>query len=207
MTQVISHRAFEPGTTGWTIDDLEDPEILWRWSEGRYELVEGVLTKMTPQGFENIDPLQRLRRMIERHVDAANLDGEFYPEVDVLLNSGRVVRPDALFLTAKQHREQKRISHERGLPQRRYHPVYIAPTLIVESVSIGHEDHDRVTKRRWYAEFGVPHYWLLTEHEHSLICLVLDGKQYKQETGGSELDRLTTTAFPGLTIDLSKLWE
>lgn len=46
-----SSRPFEPGTTGWTVHDLDDPEIERQWFEGRYEIVEGVLTKMPPAYF------------------------------------------------------------------------------------------------------------------------------------------------------------
>src|SRR5882724_111970 len=114
MTQAITHRAFEPGTTGWSIDDLDDPEILWQWTEGRYEIVEGVLTKTAPQGFDGIFPLSRLCRQIESQLQATGHAGEFHSETDLLLQQDRVTRPDAIFLTAQQFREQRRISRERG---------------------------------------------------------------------------------------------
>jgi hypothetical protein len=57
MTQAIAHRVFEPGTTGWSVDDLYDPEIQLQWSEGRFELVDGVLTKTPHPGFEGVEPL------------------------------------------------------------------------------------------------------------------------------------------------------
>src|SRR5437764_13819103 len=117
----IAHRKFEPGTTGWTIHDLDDPQIFWEWSEGRYEIVDGVLTKMAPQGFETVDPLEELRRFIERHLDATSQSGKFYREVDFLLNDDRIARPDLFFLTEQQRREQRRISRERGLPTKQYH--------------------------------------------------------------------------------------
>lgn len=46
-----SSRPFEPGTTGWTVHDLDDPEIERQWFQGRYEIVEGVLTKIPPAYF------------------------------------------------------------------------------------------------------------------------------------------------------------
>src|SRR4051794_28272913 len=41
-------KTFEPGTTGWSIDDLDDPEFEARWCAGRYEISDGVLTTMPP---------------------------------------------------------------------------------------------------------------------------------------------------------------
>ena len=96
---------------------------------------------MAPQGFETVDPLEKLRRFLERHLDAAGQTGEFYREVDLLLNDDRVARPDLQFLTERQQREQRRISRERGLPEKQYHPVYVTPLLVIESLSVGHERH------------------------------------------------------------------
>lgn len=37
-------KAFKPGSTGWTCDDIDrDPEVRWRWETGRYELIRGVV--------------------------------------------------------------------------------------------------------------------------------------------------------------------
>jgi hypothetical protein len=102
MTQATSHRQFEPGATGWMVDDLEDPDIQWLWSEGRHELVDGVLTKMAPQGFGGINPLSHIRRLVEKHLDATNRGGYFHNEVNLLLRPSRVARPDMIFLTPEQ---------------------------------------------------------------------------------------------------------
>lgn len=32
-------RPFEVGTTGWTADDLLDPQIERQWEDGRYEII------------------------------------------------------------------------------------------------------------------------------------------------------------------------
>ena len=206
MTQAIAHRKFEPGTTGWTIHDLDDPQVSWEWSEGRYEIVDGVLTKMAPQGFGTVDPLEKLRRFLERHLDATGQAGEFYREVDLLLNDDRIARPDLQFLTERQQREQRRMSRERGWPEKQYHPVYVTPMLVIESLSVGHERHDRVTKRAWYAKARIPHYWLLTPHERSLVCLTLQGSKYVEAAIAEDEQTLATKLFEGVKIPLAKVW-
>jgi len=207
MPQVVSHRVFEPGTTGWTVDDLRDPEIQSRWSQGRFELVDGVLTKMAPQGFEGVDPLENLRRFVERELDAKGRGGNFYREVDLLLRRGRIARPDMLFLTSEMRQRQKKLQKARKLKPGKYHPIYVVPYLVVESVSLFHEDHDRVTKLEWYAAAGIPHYWLLTGFERSLVCHVLDGDRYVQESAGTDEDIVRTQAFGGVSISLAKVWD
>jgi Uma2 family endonuclease len=206
MTQAITHRQFEPGTTGWMVDDLQDPDIQWLWSEGRYELVDGVLTKTAPQGFEGIGPLSCLRRLIEKHLDSTKQGGTFHNEVDLLLRPSRVARPDMIFLTSHQHRQQKLLQLERGHGTFRYHPVYITPPLVVESLSVGHEYHDRVTKREWYAEANIPNYWLLDARERSLVCLALEGDSYIEEGSGRDNDIVRASIFGGVTIPLADVW-
>ena len=207
MNSTVQLRAFEPGTTGWTVEDLDDPDILWQWSEGRFELVDGVLTKMAPQGFEGIDPQSNLRKILDCHLTATGQEGVFYHEVDLLLRRGRVARPDMLFLTAEQRRRQKELQRERKPGRGKYHPVYVTPYLVVESMSVGHEDHDRVTKREWYSEAGIPRYWVLTGFERSLVCYVLDGKYYIQESAGKDNETVLTQAFGGVSIPLIDVWD
>ena len=36
-------RQFKVGTTGWSVDDLDDPKIERLWEQGRYEIIEGEL--------------------------------------------------------------------------------------------------------------------------------------------------------------------
>ena len=127
MTVVKSSREFEVGTSGWTIDDLSDPEIGFRWSEGRYEIVEGVLHRTAPQGFEGVAPQSMLRRQVERHLDAIGHGGEFYAEPDLLLRVRRVPRPDMVFLTPEQLRQQKQVERERGVLPGKYRPLFIMP--------------------------------------------------------------------------------
>ena len=45
MSQTSS-REFKAGTTGWTLDDLRDPEIRRLWDAGHFEIIDGVLTPM-----------------------------------------------------------------------------------------------------------------------------------------------------------------
>jgi Uma2 family endonuclease len=207
MIQATARRKFEPGTTGWTVDDLSDPGVQSRWSKGRYELVDGVLTKIPPQGLQGIKPLHRLRRVIERHAETTEPGGEIYTEVDVLLRRGRMPRPDMIFLTRNQLERQAEIEAQRNLAHDEYRPVFVAPYLVVESISKGHEDHDRVTKREWYAEAEVPHYWLLNASEDALSCLVLEGDGYVEESSGRAEAVIHTRAFKGLEIPLVGLWR
>jgi Uma2 family endonuclease len=200
-------RPFDPGTTGWSVDDLSDPEIQRLWSKGRHELVDGVLTMMAPQHFHGIRPLSRLRRLLERHLDATRGGGFFHNEIDLVLKPRRVARPDMLFLTPELDRRQRERDEAVGATDVVYGPIRVPPLLIVESTSVGHEDHDRETKRGWYAEAGVPNYWLLDATARSLECLALAGAAYETDVAGRGSDVLQPRLFPGLEIPLAFLWS
>src|SRR4051794_19567895 len=97
MPTEVAHREFIPGTTGWSIDDLDDPEIERLWFQGRYEIVEGVLTQMAPAYFDGGFALKRLIRMIDDYTIAAGLGDALATEVDMILGKRRVPIVDAVF--------------------------------------------------------------------------------------------------------------
>jgi hypothetical protein len=63
---IVDKKEFEPGTTGWTVDDLNDPAIERQWFAGRYEIVEGVLTTVPPAYVDGALSTGRLLWVVER---------------------------------------------------------------------------------------------------------------------------------------------
>jgi Uma2 family endonuclease len=206
MSTLQTHREFIPGTTGWTVDDLDDPEIDRLWEAGAYEIVEGVLTLMPPACHDGTLPLSRLRRIIERHLDLSKMPGEFSGEDDFIVGRKKVARVDLMFMTPDDHRRQEEANRAKGNPRLRFGRIRVAPTLIVESTSLGHEDHDVETKRVWYAEAGVPNYWILNAFERSMECLKLVDGAYQIDVAARETQPIQPSLFPGLIIQLAELW-
>lgn len=207
MSEVAEQRRIEVGTTGWTADDLDDPEFERFWDSGRYEIVEGVLASMAAAYLDGSLPLQRLIRIVERHLDRNGLPGEFASEADAVVGRRRVPRPDAVFLTPDDLRRQAEANAaRRGRRPLRLGRLLVPPTLVIESVSIGHEEHDRDVKRNWYAGFGVPNYWILDAFERTLDCLVLEGAAYLADQSGRDAAEVRPRLFPGLVIPLDRLW-
>ena len=206
--QTLHFRPFTPGTTGWTEDDLSDSRIEQLWEEGRFEIVEGVLTKM-PAAYlakEAFLP-RRLARQIEDHLKEAGKVGEFGFEVDLVVNQIRVPKVDAVFLTPEQLRQQAQAQARR--PNRsklRYGRLRVVPELVIESLSPGHELHDRKTKRNWYRAFGIPNYWLFDAHRRSLKCLRLVDGKYQTDVVGNKREQVQPAMFLGLIIHLAKVW-
>src|SRR3954447_24217557 len=99
MTTVAPNREFVPGTTGWSVDDLDDPAIEAQWLKGRYEIVEGVLTQMPAAYFDGGAALQDLLFVLRAYVETTQLGGKIATEVDLVLGQLRVPRVDAVYLS------------------------------------------------------------------------------------------------------------
>ena len=201
-----SSRPFEPGTTGWTADDLLDPQIDRQWEQGRYEIIEGVLTTMPAAYYDGNKRLKRLTNWVERYLRECGRSEEFVTQVDVILSDDRVVKVDAILMTPQDEQRQREENRRRGRPDMEYGRILVPPNLIIESISEGHERHDRVLKRLWYAQSGVPNYWIFDTLSRSLECLSLEQATYRTDQLGQEQDEVRPSLFPGLVIPLAKVW-
>jgi Uma2 family endonuclease len=208
MTSIFAEpRLFQPGTTGWTAHDLDDPEIERLWFGGRHEIVEGVLTTMAAAYFTGGNATANLIFAIKQYLKQRGLPGRFAVELDIVANETRVARADAaMLLPADQVRQEQAARNARRVDSRRTR-ILVPPTLIVESVSPGHELHDEGTKRTWYAEFGVPNYWIINAFELSIQCLVLLGGDYHTDAVGHGDEEIRPSLFPGLVLSLKEIWE
>ena len=206
MSVISPSKAFIPGTTGWTADDLLDPEIERRWFEGRYEIVEGVLTKMPPAYMPSGKALFNLLHLLRLHIKERSIPADIATEVDLVLGKRRVVVADAAVMTPDDDARQSELAKAAPKPKHGQVRILVPPTLVVESISIEHEAHDREIKRRWYAEAGVPNYWLLNAYEKTLECLVLKGGEYQLDAAGRDSDEVRPSAFPDFVIPLAEVW-
>jgi Uma2 family endonuclease len=132
--------------------------------------------------------------------------GSDVSEVDLVVNQIRVPRVDPVFITPEQlHRQAVVQAKHKRRSNVRYGRLRIAPERVIESISPGHELHDRQTKRQWYSGFGIPNYWLFDAYRRTLECLRLDNGEYQVDVAGKDLEKISVSMFPGLTVDLSKI--
>jgi hypothetical protein len=201
-----SLRPFVPGTIGWSATDLDDPKIERLWFQGRYELIDGVLAILPTNYLISGVALSELLFICEAHRQEHRLAGSFAFGIDIHLDESRILRADAVYLSAKDKKSQQTAALDAGRPDPGRTRILIPPTLIVESISPGHEMHDRRTKMRWYAEFGVLNYWILDAFKKSLDCHVLEGSAYRLDAAGRNSQTVRPSLFPGLKISLADLW-
>jgi Uma2 family endonuclease len=198
-------RPFEPGTTGWTARDLDDPRIESEWAGGRYEIIEGVLTQMPPAYYIGGKVLYRLMSRVTAHVGEAA--GSFATGLEIIVDEDRVVRADAAFLTPAEEQRQQAAALAAGREDPDRTRILIPPALIIKCVSPGHERHDHRTKRRWYAEFGVPNYWLLDPFKRTFTCLVLRDGAYYTDAARKDSEEIRPSTFSGLVLRLGEIWS
>jgi Uma2 family endonuclease len=200
-------RRLVPGTTGWTADDLDDPRIAAQWEAGRFQIFEGVLAIVPPAYFDTSTPLTRLIVAVQLYLKDAGHNEAFATEVDLELNDIRIPRADAVYLSAQDKAKQAARRRPRTPKQLKYGRLRVPPTLVIENISRGHESEDRVVKRAYYEQAGIPNYWILDAYQKSLECLRLDAGRYVIDQIGRGTASVSPSCFPGLTIELGELWE
>jgi len=185
---------------------LDDPEISAIWELGRYEIVDGVLAVMPPAYFRGGSVIVRLQFALNSYFESRGIPADYAGEPDIAISEFRVLRADCGVVAGTDLLKFQAMKFPDPNTDWRDHALVIPPTIAIESISRGHEKHDRVTKRKWYAEFGVRNYWIVDAYARSLECLTLVGDIYEVDATGWEDDVIRSTVFEGLEIDLKKVW-
>ena len=174
-----------------TVDDyLALPE-----SEYFQELVDGVLEQLPNPGVEHQCLLGSLYAALYPCLKAATpRPGVAFCRVAVAFSQFRLVVPDLVYVRM----ERRHLLRNPILKD--------APDLVVEILSQDRAK-DLIRNRRWYADAGIPEYWILDPVNDTLTILELSGNQYTERAVLGRNDTLTTPTLPGLTIPLTELFD
>ena len=163
--------------------------------DGIWELVDGVLEQVPPPSYDHqnlIDFLVSMINLFQMGLPAPI--GWAVSGIGVVLAEQRAPTPDMVYLRA-----------ERGhLIQGSF--VEGTPDLIVEALSTDRA-RDLVMKRQWYAEAGIPEYWVLDPAADVLTILELFGDEYVTRATLGHGDTLTTPTIPGFALLLDQLFD
>lgn len=208
MSRLTQRRQLIPGSTGWTVHDLDDPKLEAEWEASHFQIIEGVLALTPPAYWETSEALQRLVLHVQLYLKGLGLPSGFGFEVDVIVGETRVPKADAVYMSAEDKARQLHADRAKKKPKGiKYGRLRVPPTLVIENASKGHESEDRIVKRRFYAEAHIPNYWILDAYEKSLECWVLAKDAYALDQIGRAKGKVSPECFPGLTIDLAKVWD
>ena len=130
--------------TGWTYSDYASlPD-----DGQKYEVIDGEVYVTPAPTLTHQDIIGRLYRILIDYVEEHQLGRVFF-DVDLLFVSGQFLRPDLVYVPA----ERSQALGDRG--------VEVTPGLVVEVLSPGSRQTDRVKKPPRYRDFGVPEYWVV----------------------------------------------
>ncbi len=162
--------------------------------EVRAELIAGEIYMSPSPTSEHQSIAGNLYVLLRRATQPADASLLYIAPLDVHLPSGDIVQPDLLFI----REENRSIVQDwiRGVPD-----------LLVEIVSPGHAERDRIVKRDLYARNAVPEYWLVDGTTKTIERLLHDGTDYAPKGYYGIGDTLTTDLLPGLRLALADVFQ
>ena len=132
-----------------------------------YELINGDIVRRSSPHSEHQIVVGNIYTKIRLFADEKQLGRTLTAPLDVVFSDDDSTQPDVFFIK----KERDKIIERRG-------PVWGSPDLIVEVISKGTGESDRVTKFALYEKFGVAEYWLVDPANVSVQVYFLEDKQY-----------------------------
>ena len=175
--------------------EWEDADYLWLTSRTNrlVELADGVIEVV-------VMPTERHQAMVA-HLFLAflavvqRLGGKLvFAPFRLRLRSGRFREPDLLLLRSADDR-------------RRHDAYWDGADLVVEVVSEDDPERDTVTKRREYAEAGVPEYWIVDARAESITVLCLEQGGYREHGAFGRGSVATSSSVPGLEANVGAVFD
>ena len=160
-----------------------------------HELVDGELRVTAAPSTWHQTVLNRIARALEDFVESRNLGSLFRAPVDVILDpvAGLVLQPDIIYV----RHERAEIIRER---------IEGVPDLVVEILSPGTRDYDRIEKSARYAAAGVTEYWLADSENRTIEVRRLDQRPPVTIAVFTAPDTLTSRLFPGFALPVAPVF-
>jgi Uma2 family endonuclease len=187
-TAVAVRRVEQRPLTHRDLDDLPEEEGI------RYEVIDGELYMSSFPFLPHQRAASRLLIIVGSYLENHPIGEVFTSGTKVVLDEPTGVGPDLVYI-AKEHLQ--------GL---RRDGFYGAPDLVVE-VTSSKPGLDRVIKYRKYASAGIRNYWIIDPDERTLEVFELEGDEYVLRKTAHDEETLSSSIFPGLQIQLARLWR
>jgi Uma2 family endonuclease len=112
----------------------------------------------------------------------------------VQLWDGKIREPDLVFLADAND-------------PRRQADYWTGADLIVEVIRPDDPNRDLITKRREYAQAGIPEYWIVDPRQETLTVLALDGDSYTAHGPFQRGETATSITYPDLAVAVSTVFD
>ncbi len=160
----------------------------------RLELVDGEVAVSPSPTPNHSHVVVNLLTILNNHIFTNKL-GELHQDVDTLLDTFNVRRPDVLFFTNER-------AHLIGAKAMEGPPDLAVEVMSPSSVSI-----DRKDKFAQYRKAGVRFYWIIDPGTRTIEGWELKKQKYVASGRGGRNDVVQLQPFPTLEIPLKRLWR
>jgi len=160
----------------------------------RYEILDGDLYVVPTPNIKHQRVSLNLAVALHHHVRDRNLGEILEAPCDVVLSDENVVQPDILFV----RKERAGIIGEKNLQA--------APDIVIEILSEGTRRKDLEIKKKIYAAFGAPEYWVVDPTADMVEVLVWSELGYVTAGLYGKSDRLSSPLLPELNLSLSEVF-
>jgi Uma2 family endonuclease len=144
-------------------------EVFMMLPEGTLaELINDTIYMSPAPNYDHQDLISELVMQIRSYVKVNQL-GSCVTTTDVFFDEKNVFEPDILFISKANLDiiQQKKIKG--------------SPDLIIEILSPGNKDHDKVKKKAVYERFGVKEYFIIDPENKETITWYLSGAKYVKQ--------------------------
>ena len=161
----------------------------------KLELIAGVLYMTPPPGYTHDYTVARIIRLITAELIRFEIKGRLLtPRAAIWTSERTYLEPDLFYLSNE--------TEARLDPERR-----TTADLVIEVISPGSAIYDRNTKADTYAALGVKELWLVDETGETVELRTLSGDRYLEGQLFAKGDRLQSLVIPGLSIEVTKVFE
>ena len=135
-----------------------------------------------------------LFKLLDNFVRTRQLGTVLLAPMRVQLWQGKFREPDILFM---------RTEHD----DRRSDSFWQGADLVMEVVSPDDPQRDTVTKRREYAQAGIPEYWIVDPADTSITVLTLRGQEYALHGEFVAGETATSVLLDRFTVEVSSVFS
>ena len=181
---------------------LSLPPDQGHWSEEEYlsldtnrliEYSHGQLEVLPMPTFSHQRLVAFLYRSLMGFIEERGLGVVMFAPLRIQLWSGKYREPDLVFM-ATEHADRLGEQYWRGAD------------LVMEIVSPDDPQRDTVTKRREYAQAGIPEYWIVDPADMSITVLTLRGREYAPHGEFVSGETATSILLDQFTVDVATVF-
>ncbi len=161
-----------------------------------YELINGEILKRASPNSPHQRASHKLNGLFFIYNEEKQVGEFFHAHYDVYFDENTAgVQPDLLF-----------VSKERDFIIKEGNGIVGAPDLVVEIVSPGSVDKDRVLKKGVYERFAVKEYWLVDPGHQKVEVYRMENNRYVSFSSAEKQGIVTSSVLPGFELEVSRIF-